>query len=252
MSTWIGHLRIAERLLPQLDGLDEVAFTFGSLAPDSGIPNADWTQFDPPKTVTHFMSKGQEEEGIRDMEFYRGYLQDLSLTDDPQTYSFRLGYFFHLLSDKLFWLRLGMVTRDLFKEPLAEKGLKWVDDVKRDWYGLDHRYVHQHPDCLFWRVFHATPNIPSYVPFVPEAAMHHQWNYIRTFYSESNDYWLEDRRYPYLNEATMQRHVEDTANALSKIYMQMQRNVVPAEGNTMLALLDDAEIAPYAPPLGDA
>jgi hypothetical protein len=80
--------------------------------------------------VTHFLVKGQEEEGIRDMEFYRGYLQDVNPTDDPQKHSFRLGHFFHLLCDKLFWLRLGMVTKDLFKDALTEKGLNGVNEVR--------------------------------------------------------------------------------------------------------------------------
>src|SRR5262245_39081459 len=61
MGTWISHLRIAENLLAQIPGLDEVAFAYGNLAPDSGLPNADWTIFDPPKTVTHFLRVGEDE-----------------------------------------------------------------------------------------------------------------------------------------------------------------------------------------------
>ena len=66
MGTWIAHLRIAENLLPYFSGMDEVAFTYGNLAPDSGLPNADWTVFDPPKEVTHFLHKGEGESAIRD------------------------------------------------------------------------------------------------------------------------------------------------------------------------------------------
>ncbi|MFN8421221.1 MAG: hypothetical protein U0528_18555 [Anaerolineae bacterium] len=47
MTTWIGHLRIAEQLLVENTALDEVAFTLGNLGPDSGKPNADWSRFDP-------------------------------------------------------------------------------------------------------------------------------------------------------------------------------------------------------------
>jgi hypothetical protein len=63
MATWISHLRVAENLLAALPDLDEVAFTFGNLAPDSGVPNADWTVFDPPQEVTHFF--GPRERGVR-------------------------------------------------------------------------------------------------------------------------------------------------------------------------------------------
>lgn len=38
MATWIVHLRLAERLLPLIQGLDEAYFAIGSVAPDSGIP----------------------------------------------------------------------------------------------------------------------------------------------------------------------------------------------------------------------
>jgi hypothetical protein len=245
-------LRIAEQLIPHLDRVDEIAFTFGSLAPDSGIPNEDWTQFDPPKSVTHFLIKGQGEADIHDLEFYRGYLQNVNVENDPQMYSFRLGYFYHLLSDRVFSLRIGKLTKSLFKELLAEKGLDWENEVKHDWYGLDHRYVNETRDSLFWRIFFPTPNIPSYVPFVPEVAMHQQWDYIREFYSESNDYWLEDRPYPYLNAATMKRHVEDTAAALLKIDARMKEGDVQVEGQTILALLNEDELAPYTPPLGDS
>ncbi len=68
MGTWIGHLRIAENLLAVLPHLDEVAFAFGSLAPDSGVPNEDWSQFDPPKEVTHFLRPGEDEGRIKDLE----------------------------------------------------------------------------------------------------------------------------------------------------------------------------------------
>jgi hypothetical protein len=47
VGTWISHLRIAETLLAHLPDLDEVAFAYGNLAPDSGIPNTDWSWFGP-------------------------------------------------------------------------------------------------------------------------------------------------------------------------------------------------------------
>lgn len=54
MATWIGHLRIAEHLLNEIEGLDESYFALGSLAPDSGVPDENWENFDPPSEITHF------------------------------------------------------------------------------------------------------------------------------------------------------------------------------------------------------
>jgi hypothetical protein len=65
MGSWISHLRIAEIILQSYPGLDVTNFTFGNLAPDSGMPNADWTQFDPPKELSHFLPEGAEREAPR-------------------------------------------------------------------------------------------------------------------------------------------------------------------------------------------
>ncbi|MFC4637584.1 hypothetical protein [Deinococcus hohokamensis] len=49
MATWIAHFRMAERRLADWPQFDPTAFVLGKVAPDSGKPNHDWTQFDPPK-----------------------------------------------------------------------------------------------------------------------------------------------------------------------------------------------------------
>ena len=54
MASWMVHLRIADALIDKLAGIDNTAFVIGNIAPDSGIPNDDWTAFTPPKTVTHY------------------------------------------------------------------------------------------------------------------------------------------------------------------------------------------------------
>jgi hypothetical protein len=63
MGTWICHLRIAEKLLERIEGLDPHAFAIGNIAPDSGIPDENWRTFNPPKLITHF---GNENETLGD------------------------------------------------------------------------------------------------------------------------------------------------------------------------------------------
>jgi len=48
------HLRVADRLLDRLEGIREKEFIMGNIAPDSGVPNADWTAYAPPTEVSHF------------------------------------------------------------------------------------------------------------------------------------------------------------------------------------------------------
>ena len=149
MGTWISHLRIAENLLEYFPNVDEVTFAFGNLSPDFGIPNADWTEFDPPKEVTHFLHKGEEEDAIHDLVYYRQYLADIDPTDDIHLYSFRLGYFFHLICDILWAKRIGAATKEQFKELFASDQKKAVSLVKDDWYRLDQLLVAIIPSTSF-------------------------------------------------------------------------------------------------------
>lgn len=250
MGTWITHLRLAENLLAHIPGLDEVAFAYGNLAPDSGVPNADWTAFDPPKTVTHFLRAGEDEGEIHDLEFYRRYLADLTLLADPLNYSFRLGYFFHLICDNLWAWRIWRPTRRAHPADYAANPAKFVDEVKQDWYGLDHQYLRQHPDSLFWRVLLPAPNPPAYVPFVPEAALHQQFNYIKNYYDQEREPAVE-RPYPYLNATMLARHVVDSTAAVLRIHHTLAEGVVPETMSTALVLLPASETAGYEMPLGD-
>ena len=55
------HLRIADILLKEPGELDETAFVMGNIAPDSGVPNEDWSRFTPPKAISHFKTKPDDE-----------------------------------------------------------------------------------------------------------------------------------------------------------------------------------------------
>ena len=52
MASWMIHLRVADLLLDRVP--DKTAFVVGNIAPDSGVPSADWSQYFPPKSVSHY------------------------------------------------------------------------------------------------------------------------------------------------------------------------------------------------------
>ncbi len=249
MGTWISHLRIAEQLLPVLPPMDETAFIYGSLAPDSGLPNADWTLFNPPKEVTHFLHKGEGESAIRDARFYRQHLAPAS-PSDVFRYGFCLGYFIHLLCDNLWAQKVWATSEKLFADEIRQDQSRAFDRIKLDWYGLDQLYVKAHPDCAFWRIFAATPNPRSPLPFIPDAAFHHQMDYIRGFYSHPKDAWFTPRKYPYLNERTMTRFVDDSVEIMRALLPLLPTLDDAAE--SALALVPAAALRPYEPPIGDA
>jgi hypothetical protein len=251
MGTWISHLRIAENLLPYFPDLDEVTFTFGNLSPDSGIPNQDWTAFDPPKEVTHFLHKGQGEDEIHDLVYYRNYLADVNPDDDNKLYSFRLGYFFHLICDILWAKRVYAATKLQFK-PLFEKDEKEaVGLIKGDWYGLDQLYVRAHPEHIFWRVIMEHPFPPSYLSFVNDRALHQQFDYIRKFYSEQEDKWFLSLPYQYLNEGTMSRLVDDSIYAVLIVHKKLQEMKDLDGLDSSVSLLPEYLIEPYPGLLGN-
>ena len=81
MASWIVHLRIADRLLEHITGLDPAQFAIGNVAPDSGRPDEKWENFDPPGEVTHYQTP--ESAGkikvIEDLRFYPVYHTHLTL-----------------------------------------------------------------------------------------------------------------------------------------------------------------------------
>lgn len=252
MGTWISHLRIAENLICSIPNLDETAFAFGNLAPDSGLPNADWTAFDPPKAVSHFISEGKSEKNISDLVFYRSHLLRFDRRQDPARYSFLLGYFFHLVSDRLWTERVDssfrIIHHDLFD---THSETEAINIIKDDMYALDQRYVRDHPECLFWRVFLSAPIPQANLEFVRQEAFDHQVNYIRDFYAHPSSDWVLDRPYPYINEAAMTKYVEETSTSLVKIARLLSAMPPPEALSSAVTLLTSDETTIFQAPIND-
>ena len=53
MASWMVHLRIADKLLDKIPNLSPVEFIVGNIAPDSGVPNEDWSRFPPDTKTSH-------------------------------------------------------------------------------------------------------------------------------------------------------------------------------------------------------
>jgi hypothetical protein len=250
MGTWICHLRVAEKLLPHFPELDKITFTFGNLAPDSGIPNETWTEFDPPKEVTHFMEQGEGEDRIRDLDYFREHVANIDPKADIRKYSFRLGYFTHLICDLLWMKYIADTTMKTFDKMIEEDSLKAWGTIKDDWYGLDQRYNRDYPEGLFWQVIYKCPSPPSYLPFVNEKALHIQYDHIRKFYGEPEAEWFAERKFPYLNEVTMTRVVDDTTRATMFILDQLKHTEM-SNLHCSIELLPEELTRPYKMPLGD-
>lgn len=220
MCTWIGHLRIAENLLARIPALDAAQFAIGNVAPDSGIPeDEERTKFNPPVEVTHFQPAGAGPRDHHDLDFYRRYLKDIDPIADPLRFSFRLGYFFHLVTDNLWSLRVGRPTQEKFPEQIsADANFIWT--VKDNWYGLDFLHVRANPASIFWRIFLDAEPVAADLDFLPPHALSQQLAYIKEYYqrSDSDIQAMIDAPYLYFTKEEMNHFIEETSIDLHRIY----------------------------------
>ncbi len=153
MASWMTHLRIAGELLERIPNLDAAQFGIGNIAPDAGVPDENWKHFDPPPNVTHY-SSGKNHRGryIRDLDYYRQFDDALAPgSPDARQRAFLLGYFFHLLTDRLFdayiWSLPGPDIRSLSE--VDRKQL--IKTIREEWQSIDQIYVRDHPEAFFGR-----------------------------------------------------------------------------------------------------
>jgi hypothetical protein len=231
MATWIAHLRIAELLLGRIPSLDPASFSVGSIAPDSGIPDEKWEHFDPPPEVTHFGYLSSAERRLADLEFYRLHLQPLKRSPEDPCFAFRLGYFFHLVTDNLWSVKIGQPTAQAWAAQFAaDKDFIW--EVKKDWYGLDYIYVRDNPDCLFWKVLLGAKPETGGLDFLPFEAVRQRLAYIQQDYqrTDENVQNAYNRPYIYLSAATLDVFVAETSAQLLRIYTYLWLNGASTDG----------------------
>jgi hypothetical protein len=221
MASWIVHLRIAENLLGKLPALEPVHFAVGNIAPDSGVPDKNWENFDPPYTATHFCEDYLLSLS-NDLVFDRKYLQHLDSAIDSQQSSFLWGYFCHLVTDNL-WNDIRRSAYENFR-PRFDNEQHFYNEVKKDWYGLDHLYVHSHPRCLFWTVFMNCEYRTDCLDLIPEKALRMRVDYIRREYQPDEEMLkrIQSRPFEYLSKEHMDQFVEKSSIKITEWISRLQ------------------------------
>lgn len=209
MATWIAHLRVAEKLLNKDYNIDKEAFIVGNIGPDSGVPNEDWSSFDPPTAITHWKD---ENDIIQPERFYDKYLRNKKM--DNKEYSFKLGYYIHLLTD-VEWTKLHKKQKENeeYRRNLEEdKNFIWI--VKKDWYGHDFIYVENYKESIFHTVFKHIENVPDYLDYFPKGAFTRQVKYIRDYYLGENEETKDN--FIYLTKKDMDRFIEEATKVIEE------------------------------------
>ena len=200
MASWMVHLRIADRLLDRIPGLSSVEFIVGNIAPDSGVPNEDWSEFTPNTTISHFKSDGKNADP---QAFARKYFTPEQRWDyNDRQYSFYLGYLTHLITD-LLWIRdIYKPSKIKFKDLRETEGNNFIWKIKEDWYDLDFKYLRDHPRFRAFQTYLGAEGfVNEFMDEFSADAFDNRRNYITGWYLEGKDNL--DREYPYLTEAEM-------------------------------------------------
>ena len=203
MASWMIHLRIADKLLDKIPDLAPIEFIMGNMAPDSGVPNEDWSAFSPSTAVSHY--RVDDGKGRKLIEVHR-YEQDfftpeLRKSYNDQQYSFYLGYYTHLLTDVLWSELIAWPVREKF--PSAS----W-DEIKEDWYDQDFLYIKKHPGFRAFRAYLGSVGfVNRYMDFFAPDAFDNRREYITSFYLQEQENL--DRDYRYLTEEDANKFVED-------------------------------------------
>lgn len=210
MASWMIHLRVADGLLDDLPDVDRTAFVMGNIAPDSGMPNEDWSAYSPPKDISHFKTKA------RDIAFYDidRFLSEYYSPAQRKAYSLRqhsffLGYWAHLLTDRLWIIRIMQPSVAKYPDEWAADRMALIWKLKKDWYDLDFLYLEEHPDFRAFRIYEQAAGFENdLMEMFSRNAFDDRRKYICAFYRGEHGNLLRD--YPYLQPEAADLFVEET------------------------------------------
>ena len=218
MASWIVHLRIADKLLNEISNLSSTEFVVGNIAPDSGIPNEDWSVFTPSGDISHF--KTTDGDGFKDIHLNE-YVEQFFTMEQRKKYntkqkSFYLGYLTHLLTDIMWVNKIVRPSKDKFKSLYDKDWTEWIWTLKKDWYDLDFMFIKKNPNFRAFSIYkNAVGFHNDYMNFFSDDAFENRREYITGFYSSERDNL--EREYTYLNEDEMDRFVDESAEEISQI-----------------------------------
>ena len=220
MASWMVHLRIADNLLDVIGNLSVTEFIVGNIAPDSGIPNDDWSAFTPSGDVSHF--KTTDNDGLKDIHLHE-YVAHYFTVEQRNCYnikqtSFYLGYLVHLLTD-LMWANLIVrPCKNKFRTLYDKNKDEWIWTLKKDWYDLDFLYIQKNPNFRAFSIYMDAIGFQNeFMDFFSTDAFDNRREYITGFYSNKRD--SLEREYTYLNEIEMDRFVNETSATIYKILL---------------------------------
>lgn len=206
MATWISHMMIVDNLLKRGLNLDKIGFCVGNVAPDCNVENEDWTEFTPPRKVTHWMT-GRSKLTVDYEGFYDEYIRDKTFTSKEQ-YAFFMGYYAHLITDVQFQAMVRNEERvkkcfDRIKQrpevrqkikgyPENFDTLKQVFGKERTFYDVtvhEVNYLKKNLESAYNTILRKVNDFPDYMDILPKGAITRK---IKIMAYEPEDQSLDD------------------------------------------------------------
>jgi hypothetical protein len=150
MASWLTHLRVAEMIKQKVSEIDFPYLIIGSIAPDSGVPDESQRNYTPSKEVTH--CRYQKDGNVADMDetvFFDSYLvPEKIMTRSDSTRSFLWGYYFHLLTDKLWLEEYFKPFQKSYESEVVDPEKDSVDFIREEMHSLDFEYLKENGSDL--------------------------------------------------------------------------------------------------------
>lgn len=230
MATWITHMIIVDKLFKKGINLDEKGFTVGNIAPDCNVENKDWSEFTPPKEVTHWM-KGKSKLTVDYEGFFEEYIKDKKF-DSNEHISFLLGYYSHLVTDVEFqkFVRDDKRVKNIFSRVKSKESLykeirgysEEFDTLKRvfgknnifyDLYMQEFNYLKDNPNSKYNTVLKTINSFPDYLNYLPKGAITRKINIIKDYL----DVKQQRDEFIFFAEHEFEEFVEGTSNLIYEL-----------------------------------
>jgi len=218
MASWMIHLRIADKLLDRLANIEITEFIMGNIAPDSGVPNEDWSVFTPSGDISHF--KEESLDGWKNINIDKFINEHFTIEQikryTNKEFSFFLGYYTHLLTDIEWVKQICKPSEEKFASLCNEIGrVNFIWTLKKDWYDLDFLYLKKNPEFRAFILYEQAKDFRNtFMDIFAEDAFENRRQYITGFYLEGRDDL--EREYPYLNEQQTEQFVNITVEIIEK------------------------------------
>ncbi len=211
MASWLTHMRIAERIKQKVEGIDFSYLMMGSIAPGSSISCKDQENQVSSGGAIYCSNRGNSDMiDIDENMFFEGHLvPEKIMTRSDSTRSFLWGYYFHLLTDRL-WLEECVIPfKEMYENEFKDTEIDFFDLIDEEMFSIDFEYLEDKGKELIDNIkdFEGNTNFINEFDF---GRIHECKNYIVNFYS-IEDFCL-DREYKYLKPQL----VEDFIARVSK------------------------------------